>query len=199
MASVKLHEKFLRGLEERKITIEEFNKYKYAGGNRGSHRNYFKICGLLENIPAKTDKCICTHYIEEQCYLANDAGKSLIIGNCCIKYFVPEENQGRHCAKCNIKHRNRKDNYCKKCRELCKNKECFNIKKSYNIECDNCLNIKSKEKVKERVDKWKNYCEKNNITDRIIGKCFDCGKSCKLYIRCFDCNEIMRKKTFHNI
>jgi len=181
MASVKLHEKFLRGLEERRITIEEFNKYKYAGGNRGSHKKYFKICGLLDKEPPSFRFCICNHPIEEQCYLANEEKKALVIGNCCIKKFVPKENRERRCTKCNEKHRNIKDNYCKKCRELCKNNGCNNLKKSkYTEQCIECI------KKKEKVDSWKSYCDKNK---GIIRNCIDCNKPCGLYKRCFSCKE----------
>jgi hypothetical protein len=177
--SIKLRKNFLEGLETRGITIDEFMKYKYAGGNKGSHRNYFKICGLLDKEPMITNKCICNHDIEEQCYLANDNKQVLIIGNCCIKHFLPEENQGRHCEKCNKKHRNTKDNYCKDCRELCINIECFNIKKSYNSQCNECYKLKS----------WKDYCNKNK---GLIRKCVYCDKPCGLYKRCFDCNQLLK-------
>lgn len=181
MTSVKLHQAFLKGLEERGITMEEFKKYKYAGGNKGSHYNYFTTCGLLDDEPKLTYKCICNHSIIENCYLANEDKKVLIIGNCCIKKFVAIENRNRRCNKCNEIHKNRKDNYCSFCRELCKNNQCNNFKKNkYTEQCQECIT------KKEKIESWKQYCAKNK---GIIRNCIDCNKPCGLYKRCFSCKE----------
>jgi hypothetical protein len=183
MASIKLHQSFLAGLEERGITLEEFKEYKYAGGNKGSHYNYYLMNGLLDSEPETSNVCVCSHRIIENCYLVNDIKDVLIIGNCCIKRFVPEENQGRRCEKCNEKHQNRKDNYCHSCRDLCKNEGCSNTKKGKYNQCSECIERKAK------ADSWKEYCEKNK---GVIKKCVDCGKSCGLYKRCFNCNQKMK-------
>jgi hypothetical protein len=180
MATIKMHQSFLAGLEERGITPDEFKEYKYAGGNKGSHYNYYLICGLLDDEPEPSNICVCSHKIKENCYLVNDNNDVLIIGNCCVKKFVPEENQGRRCLKCNDKHRNRKDNYCNNCRELCINEGCTNNKKIGKKQCHECI------ERKERETSWKQYCDKNK---GVIRKCVDCGKSCGLYKRCFECNQ----------
>jgi hypothetical protein len=36
-----LHKSFISGIEELGYTYEEIVKWKYAGGNSGSHRNYY--------------------------------------------------------------------------------------------------------------------------------------------------------------
>ena len=185
MVSVKLHKKFMKGLEERGINEDEFKGYKYAGGNKGCHLKYFKICGLIKEYPQPNNRCVCDHKIKENCYLVNDVNDILIIGNCCIKNFVPKENQGRHCSKCNNTHKNRKDNYCNDCRKLCMNSNCYNLKKDkWKNYCEDCAEAKLK------ADNWQRYCNNNK---GVIRKCIDCGKSCGLYKRCFDCNQKFKK------
>ena len=180
MATEKLYKRFIAGLEKLGYTIEDLKHFKYAGGDKGANASYFATCGLLDEKPSHKSKCICEHDIVENCYIVDRDGNVLILGNCCIKKFVPEENQGRRCNKCNQKHRNHKDNYCSTCRPLCKTAGCENQKKGYNDHCETCINKKA------AADSWARYVEMNK--DK-IRQCIDCGKNCKLYKRCWDCNQ----------
>lgn len=135
-----LHKKFLEGLEKLNISIEEFKKFKYAGGNKGTHKKYFKLCKYIQNEPESKSNCICGHSIIENCYLVNN-DKILIIGNCCVKKFLPKENQRRTCEDCGANHKNRKFNFCKDCQK----KYCFECGKFKNNQykfCYDCFQSK---------------------------------------------------------
>jgi hypothetical protein len=68
-----------------------------------------------KSLPEYDNKCICGHFIQENCYIT-DGENILIWGNCCINRFI--EKSGRTCSNCNQSHRNRKNNLCNKCRDL---------------------------------------------------------------------------------
>lgn len=94
----------------------------YAGGDGGSHKNYWKLVKHDHNLtrPAYTSYCICSHEIARNCFLMNKHTKDVIVvGNCCIKRFMPREASGRTCTICSKPHKNRKNNYCNDCRESC--------------------------------------------------------------------------------
>ena len=108
--SIKLTRKFKRGLEEHGLTIDDMANWKYYGGNRGRHFNYWKISrDEGENLPEHTNKCICDHYIQENCYITDDS-EILILGNCCIKKFISKS--GRTCGICGEPHQNTSVNRC---------------------------------------------------------------------------------------
>lgn len=91
----------------------------YAGGDSHSKLKYWKMLSNDKNLsqPAYTNLCICGHPIVENCYLFNKNDNRVIVsGNCCIRRFIPEESRGKRCSICNGKHKNIKDNFCKKCR-----------------------------------------------------------------------------------
>jgi hypothetical protein len=90
--------------------------YCYAGGRTGSHRSYVKTQKIAEDsLPPPTDRCVCKHTIRENCFLKHKpTGQLIVVGNCCIKRYVP--SCGRTCEKCGNPHKNRKDNLCKRCR-----------------------------------------------------------------------------------
>jgi hypothetical protein len=54
-------------------------------------------------------------------YMPNDRWcrppKLFVVGNCCIRRFLPLDNQGKTCSDCSMPHKNCKDNYCTVCRE----------------------------------------------------------------------------------
>ena len=71
--------------------------------------------------PPHSDFCVCGVAIKEQCFIMSDdylenrnPREVLVSGNCCINTFV--EKKGKRCSKCGEGHKNRLDNYCKKCR-----------------------------------------------------------------------------------
>lgn len=114
-ATDKLSHRFIEGLEKYNLTYEEIKDWKYAGGNKGRHYNYFvMICGDNAKPLPHTNNCVCNHYIEENCYIRN-GNDFLILGNCCIKKFIPMNT--RTCKYCNSPHRNRKNNICNGCRK----------------------------------------------------------------------------------
>jgi len=113
--------------------------YIYYGGDKGSHLTYWNMATARKNIekPPHTTKCLCGHQIQENCYIKHiKTGKILVCGNCCIKRFLPTEQRGRTCDRCQKPHRNRNINLCNECKvewhncEICAklcSKECGNL------------------------------------------------------------------------
>ena len=91
-----------------------------------SAKNYFFLQNFYkgDTFPATTNKCICEHKIIGNCYITNGE-RLLVLGNCCIKKFVPDS--GRTCDKCGNKHKNRKINRCNTCREKTFFKNAINV------------------------------------------------------------------------
>jgi len=133
MEENKISDKFKKGLIEYGLSFEEIKEWKYCGGNKGRHANYFKIAVPNEQFPPKENKCVCGHDIIENCYITKD-NEILVLGNCCIKRFIPKS--GRTCEICGNSHRNRKHNICNNCLEG----KCFKCLKptSYRF-CNNCF------------------------------------------------------------
>ena len=106
-----LTERFMKGLKEYGLSYDDIknNDWKYCGGNRGCHLNYFKLFWKHDKIPKLDTECVCGHAIEENCYIT-DGTQILILGNICIKKFVPKSS--RTCEICGETHRNRKVNKC---------------------------------------------------------------------------------------
>jgi hypothetical protein len=110
---------FIKGLKNYNISYDDIraNKWKYCGGDTGRHANYFRQCFPLDVYTLDInheDHCICGHYIVENCFITNDEDEILVLGNCCIKKFIPRCT--RTCELCKIPHKNRKDNKCNTCR-----------------------------------------------------------------------------------
>jgi len=119
------------------ITWEEFQTFKYAGGERGSHANYFNIAYPNIKRPMHKDKCICGKKgLVENCYVVKD-GIFIVLGNCCIKKYVPQS--GRTCEDCGESHKNRTTNKCNECK---KKKRCLDcnvlITRRYHTRCLVC-------------------------------------------------------------
>lgn len=95
--------------------LGDLNDWEYGGGNQKNHDNYFKLKFDNTKIrPIEVENCICGHKIIEQCYIYNNKNDELkVLGNCCIKKFIPKS--GRTCEDCGKGHRNRKFNKCKEC------------------------------------------------------------------------------------
>jgi len=113
-----LTERFLRGLADYNLTVEEIRsgKWRYCGGNQGRHYRYFKNFFNNVELPEQEYNCVCGHHIQENCYITNDEDL-LVLGNCCIKRFLPNETSCRTCQICKKPHKNRKDNLCHNCRK----------------------------------------------------------------------------------
>lgn len=129
--TLELTERFIEGLEKHNLTLEEIQSgdWKYCGGNgEQRHKNYFKLIFENDDYPDPDDHCICGHYIVENCYIyKHNIDDILILGNCCIKKFVPKS--GRTCSICDKPHKNRKDNLCNNCRKTNLKTETLDIDK----------------------------------------------------------------------
>jgi hypothetical protein len=132
-----LTDKFIKGLKEYNLSYEQIQKWKYCGGNQDRHLNYFRICCPGEDLPERVDYCVCGHKIIENCYITSENGDLLLVlGNCCIKKFIPKSS--RTCEKCGDPHKNRTVNRCNDCRygicDICnkicnkKYKKCYHCK-----------------------------------------------------------------------
>lgn len=114
-----LTERFVKGLAKYNLTQDDIVKsgWCYCGGNQGSHHNYFKIYfNNMVELPYQERQCVCGHHIVENCYITNGED-ILVLGNCCIKRFLPKDKSGRTCRLCKKPHKNRKNNLCHDCRE----------------------------------------------------------------------------------
>lgn len=196
ITSIKLTNKFINGLKNYGLTYDDIknSNWRYCGGNKGRHFNYFKLCFKDDEIPELIDKCVCGQCILENCYIT-DGERILVLGNCCIKKFIPKSS--RTCEICGEPHKNRKVNKCNNCRigicEIC-NKECDpKYKKCYNCE----FNIKDDYKISKCVvcdiecnsEYRKCYnCAFNIKNNYKIGKCITCDKECNpIYKKCYKC------------
>lgn len=119
---------FKKGLKEKyNLNYEDVKyNYRYCGGNKDRHYNYWKLVNKDKKLPKHESNCVCNHHIEENCYITN-GDDILVLGNCCIKAFVIKCN--RTCEICGDTHRNRTDNKCNLCRQKEKTKKCISCNK----------------------------------------------------------------------
>lgn len=62
----------------------------------------------------RTDACICSHHIEQNCYIYNVYNKKfLVVGNCCAVRCLP--NSKKTCEECNKTHKRHIKNVCVEC------------------------------------------------------------------------------------
>ena len=111
-----LKKKFLDGLATYGVSLEDIqsNKWRYCGGDKGSHYNYFQIACAGQELPEHEDDCVCTHPIMENCYIT-DGKEFIVVGNCCIKRFI--SHSSRTCSVCDKPHKHRVVNRCNDCRK----------------------------------------------------------------------------------
>ena len=65
--------KFCENLALLGLTYDEVKRdYKYSGGTKGAHKNYFDLCFPMEDKPQKEELCLCEHPIVDNCYLSKD-------------------------------------------------------------------------------------------------------------------------------
>ena len=129
-SSSKLSKKFIIGLEKLGLTLKEVQKYFiYAGGNKTRHLSYYFLKFGHGNVPPLKKYCICGVRIVENCYIQDSRinphslDNLYIIGNCCIKKFLPEGRSGRTCKICIKPHSNRKYDLCNVCKKIYQNEE----------------------------------------------------------------------------
>ena len=152
----------------------ELGDFKYAGGDKGRHKNYYVLVYGAKEPPPHTSNCVCGHSIYENCYVANKQNELFVVGNCCIKQFIAIS--GRSCAKCDKPHKNRSDNFCNTCRIIAKGDELIRFNKSDINQCAECGIDCGKYK---RCYSCKNFGVPSNVCG--------CGKNCGTWERCWDC------------
>jgi len=165
--NVELSIRFINGLKNYDIELNEIqNNFKYCGGNRGSHLNYFKLSCPTDDMPELIDECICGQKIKENCFIT-DGDRLVVLGNCCIKRFCNKSN--RSCEVCNETHKNTKQNRCNNCKII--------EKKTTKKICIKC-GVKHLNRVVNKCNKCRNNC------------CDVCEKYCNNLFKncCYDCN-----------
>lgn len=103
-------ENFMRGLGFRNPA-----KFRYAGGDTGKHRRWFKRAHPELPEPAHATECLCTHPIKKNMWIyhISDPTTLLTTGSHCINRFkIP----GKSCPICHEPHSARSDVWCNKCR-----------------------------------------------------------------------------------
>jgi len=116
-----LSKRFLDGLKSYNLKFEEIKnpeKWKPRGGNHGAGKRYFEQCFPDWELPDQQNRCVCGHPIKNNCYLYNEEiDRFLVLGNCCIKRFLPDTGT-RRCQDCNEPHKRRKSNLCEECERV---------------------------------------------------------------------------------
>lgn len=156
-------EKFFEGLFLAGGTKNKAD-YRYAGGDGDGqssmahyHRLYYEeeapiLYPFIDTDFPSDNHCVCGVEIHECCYLVNVVTeRTIIVGNCCIKRFLPEEYQ-KKCRECHLpkKYLNKKTKFiCPQCREDIKEKELEEYRqKMYELAI-----LEKKQRIKDRA-KW---------------------------------------------
>lgn len=156
-----------------KLVMRNKEIYTYCcpgSTKQGAKQNREHVCKLFTvdslTEPEHYTKCICGQTIKYNCYIVDDEfSHLLIIGNCCIKKFIPIKT--RTCENCGQPHKNRTDNYCNTCRK--------NLGKKRKLSCDKCGTSHRNKKI--------NRCDSCRY-----GKCDLCYKVIEpKYHKCFNC------------
>ena len=128
-----LNKRFKEGLKKYNLTTNEIENSDY--------RQVIKEFLIKSNkeVPPFTDRCVCGHKIEQQCYIhSKKNNNTLVLGNCCVKKFIPKERRGKTCDDCGKHHKNKKVNKCNDCRDW----NCSNCGKQCNegyYKCFDCV------------------------------------------------------------
>ena len=156
-----------------RLVMKNKQQYTYCcpgSEKRGGKEDGKHVCKLY-TVDALTEpeyytKCICGQTIKYNCYIVDENfSHLLVIGNCCIKKFIPIKT--RTCENCEAPHKNRTDNYCNACRNL--------LGKKRKLSCDKCGESHTNKKI-NRCDSCRN------------GKCDICYKDIEFkYHKCFNC------------
>lgn len=182
MATDKLQQRFIQGLQNYNLSIEEIKSWTYCGSSGSAeNRNYFKVCFPEKELPTPSPTCVCGHGIVENCYITN--GETiLVLGSCCVKKFMKIPT--RSCMDCGAVHKRRISSKCfdcdkgscRHCFQECESnknicKTCQFIGPPLSRTCDVC-----KEEFKTRKE-WQTQCD----------ICFE-----KRFLECDNCSEIVR-------
>ena len=117
LSSKAVTDRFIEGLVKHDLTLEEIQSgdWRYCGGDKGHRRKYFHLSQPGREHPEREVECACGHEIKENCYITN-GDRVIVLGNVCVKRFLPENLAGRNCSVCGCRHKNRKVNKCNDCR-----------------------------------------------------------------------------------
>jgi hypothetical protein len=156
--------RFEKGLKQYNLTVEEFqSNYKVLRCDKDKE---------YEEIPPDKKYCICGVKIKINKHVRNieeyDLTKRiLVVGRCCIKKFVPEENRKKLCGNCKRAHKNKTFNLCKEC-EYNHCYVCYklnsNNEKTKHLMCNDCIKKqfgKLEEALREKYKKINIKKEKN--------------------------------------
>jgi hypothetical protein len=140
--------------------VEQLNKkWHYHGSLKNKADKGNNIHLLKTPLPEYTSSCICGHYINENCIVSN--GKySCVVGNCCVKKFMPVAMD----EILQIKENKKKSK--KICRSVIKN----HIKNINKLKSD----IETAENKSPRFGKYKNKKWKD-VPDNYIKWCVNKG------------------------
>lgn len=84
------------------------------GNGQTSFSYYLAHFSMKFPQPEYETRCICTHHIKHNCYIYNPYNKkALVVGNCCIKQFLP--NNRKTCEVCGDTHKRTTKNICQEC------------------------------------------------------------------------------------
>jgi hypothetical protein len=79
------------------------NYYRGGGASTINDQRYYNAKYPHILAPPHEDHCLCSTYIKNQCFLYHKPSSQLIVvGRCCYKRFIPEENQKRYCETCAV-------------------------------------------------------------------------------------------------
>lgn len=183
--------KFKDGLEKIGKTIEEISMWRYCGGNDDGHELYFKML-FGERFMPQSENCVCETKIKTCCYITPDKtdrhADILVLGSCCIKRFIPKDNRGKRCQRCNNPHRNNMIDMCSSCikddikREKEREREYNRIKKQ--TDCEKCIKVIMEGKYKRCYEC--NMKKKGIVLEETCKKCV-IAKT-RGYRKCYDCN-----------
>lgn len=147
-------------------------------------------------MPKSTNECICGQKgIRYNIYIT-DGTRVITIGCICLRQFLPkiaESISKKYCDECMTPHKNRKDNYCKDCRLLRKEREAMKKKEEEEAE------------EKERQERIRLAMENERAQRERLMKVCKCGKEKKpQFPSCWSCHqasiesmsEMERKKAF---
>jgi len=110
----------------KKIAKYKKEGYKYIGGehNECAPQHWNQWCNVVRDdfhnkisiydTPSHKEYCECGEKILYNCWIWNpETNRRRVIGSNCINKFT----EGRTCADCGVKHKNRISNHCKDCRK----------------------------------------------------------------------------------
>lgn len=139
--------------------------------------------------------CICRKHVMNlryNCYITNpEKTKVITIGRICMVQFIKKSKDymSKRCDRCLEPHKNRKDNYCNKCRLTLKEEKEEEEKQRVLKEEEERQRV-----LKERREEREKELEIERVFKELKEKrTCECGKSKKEeYKLCWDCNQKQR-------